>query len=116
MHAERQQHLLLACSDPPPIVHTVLRLLREAAPPLAPIVLEGPAGCGTQTVASHLASELADLESSMVVTRFLTLTPESLTVMTTLFTVLEQVAIAFAGGSPALTSLKVGKAGWGFLD
>ena len=106
MHAEKQQQLLDECDEPPAVVERMLSELQAETG--SPVVLHGPLGCGLQTIAAHLAAEELQRDPARMVTlRYLTLTPESQTVMAALFTVLEQVAIAFGGGSAALQSLKV---------
>ena len=106
MHAEKQQEMMEKCRKPPPVVEHVLTKLQEK--PYVPVMLYGPTGCGLRTVASYLAAQEHERDPSRVVAlRFLTLTPESQTVMAALFTVLEQASIIFSRGSTALHGLKV---------
>ncbi|KAL8581153.1 hypothetical protein ACOMHN_033600 [Nucella lapillus] len=109
MHEHKQQHLLQSCSKPRDFVGTAQEQLQQE--PNLPLILYGDVGGGLQTIAAHLAAEEARRNTArMVALRFMTLTPESQTVMAVLFTVLEQAAIAFGGTSAfiKLTDLTCG--------
>ncbi|XP_070178227.1 NACHT domain- and WD repeat-containing protein 1-like [Littorina saxatilis] len=94
MHAHKQQQLLTNIKDMPHIVEPALQQLYSN--PSVPLVLQGPVGSGMQTVGSFLALQEAKRDlPRLVALRFMTLTPESQTVMAALFTILEQVSIAF---------------------
>nr|KAG5712973.1 hypothetical protein BaRGS_021767 [Batillaria attramentaria] len=92
MHAHRRQDLCSRCPHPPPIVSTAIAVLD--ANPHTPLLIDGPPGCDLETVASHIAQELSkDPATGIVALRFLGTTPDSHSLLGSLFGVLEQVSI-----------------------
>lgn len=105
LHAHKRYQLCSRVDQVSPTVSMAISHIQSF--PRSPLILHGCLGCGLDTVAAQLASEMAVSRSAVVALRFLGLSPDGQNLSAAMFSILEQTSIALGG--PGMKQLKVMK-------